>query len=322
LPVFDQFGIYHKKLSRPGLDLNNQYSTVPLDPFRAFSTNKELYDRSVKYGSGDYIFKNNPVSRRSFDLTARTFGPDIITNSTLLGYGRLDYVSDLNQDDEEDSGIYDNIGYPVVNEQNLYNYDYPDIVDTYITDSIFSIDFLDFMWDIEDEDDLDYRETSRGESAYLDGYAPFFDLTENYERLPLFSIFLPSNINLNPNFELSKIRTWSDFFDYNEPIFPKTTFFNLNVMDIDDELDTSGFFSNASSDDFSSFSDDDDDDIDDDYEEDFEDSNGSSDIDIDDLGGSEGSVLDADNSVNNFYRDLSSLTVFDFSPIGFLSTVK
>jgi hypothetical protein len=93
-------------------------------------------------------------------------------------------------------------------------------------------------------------------------------------------------------------------------------------MDIDDELDTSGFFSNASSDDFSSFSDDDDDDIDDDYEEDFEDSNGSSDIDIDDLGGSEGSVLDADNSVNNFYRDLSSLTVFDFSPIGFLSTVK
>jgi hypothetical protein len=161
LPVFDQFGIYHKKLSRPGLDLNNQYSTVPLDPFRAFSTNKELYDRSVKYGSGDYIFKNNPVSRRSFDLTARTFGPDIITNSTLLGYGRLDYVSDLNQDDEEDSGIYDNIGYPVVNEQNLYNYDYPDIVDTYITDSIFSIDFLDFMWDIEDEDDLDYRETSR-----------------------------------------------------------------------------------------------------------------------------------------------------------------
>lgn len=297
-PVIDQFTIYHKKLTRPGLDLGNMYATLPLDPFRKFTNNSELYDRSIKYGSGDYIFKNSPVSRRSYDLAMRTFGPDIITNSTLLGYGRFDFISDLNQDDEEDSGINDNIGYPVINEQNLYNYDYPDIVDTYTTDSIFSIDFLDFMWDIDDE-------SSYFSNNFYEGYEPFFELTDNYERLPLFSIFLPKRINIKKQeFDPFNIKTWSTLINPLEVILPdNSTFFNLNVADIEDNVD---------------FLDSDGDEEVDDDSEDGTDSGDFEPGDFDD----NGEYMPDNDVVDTFYKDLGSLSFFDFTPLGFLPVLK
>jgi len=130
ITMINQFTIYHKKLKRPGLDLKNKYSKIPIDPFKGFSTLENLNTRSNFYGLGSNIYKNSPANRRSFDLALRTFGPDIRTNSTLRGYGRLDHITDFNLNSEEDSGLHNNLGYPVINEQNLYVYDLPDIVPT------------------------------------------------------------------------------------------------------------------------------------------------------------------------------------------------
>jgi hypothetical protein len=144
LPVIDQFAIYNKNLKRPGLSFKNKYSKLPTNPFRHFKNLDTLYQRSLNYGLSDYIYKNSPVNRRSYDLALRKFGPDIRTNSTMRGYGMFDDITDFNLNSEEDSGLHNNLGYPILNEQNLYVYDFPDLL-PYFGGSIYTDKFLGFM---------------------------------------------------------------------------------------------------------------------------------------------------------------------------------
>lgn len=138
----DQFSVYHKDPKRPGMELRNNLSKLPIAPFRPFSEFKNIVSRADDYGLGDGIYKNSPVSRRSYDLAIRKFGPDFRTNDVMSGYGQLSDISDFNLNSEEDGGLLGGLGYPILNEQNLYVYDFPKILPKFGGSSIFTEDFL------------------------------------------------------------------------------------------------------------------------------------------------------------------------------------
>lgn len=144
--LVDQFSVYHKDPKRPGMELRNNLSKLPIAPFRPFSEFKNIVSRADDYGLGDGIYKNSPVSRRSYDLAIRKFGPDFRTNDVMSGYGQLSDISDFNLNSEEDGGLLGGLGYPILNEQNLYVYDFPKILPKFGGSSIFTEDFLGLVW--------------------------------------------------------------------------------------------------------------------------------------------------------------------------------
>jgi len=232
LPVIDQFAIYHKNLKRPGNELKNRYNKLPTNPFRRFKTFENLYSRSIDYGMSDYIFKNSPVNRRIYDLALRKFGPDLRTNSVMRGYGSLDDITDFNLNTEEDSGLNNNLGYPILNEQNIYVYDFPDLL-PYFGGNIYSDKFLGFIWDYEYDKDINENSNNKKTGEGLYSSIPIFgymsdnsDISEDeYENelkqgslLDLFNdlkIVLETedeeglNYNFNPSFS-RYVQVWNN----------------------------------------------------------------------------------------------------------------
>jgi hypothetical protein len=119
--IINEFQIYHKRLKRPGLELKNKYNRFNLEPFVSHADNQSILNRGIIYGLGDFVYKNNSVTRRTDDLMIRTFGPNIRTNSPLWGYGRLDKSLDFSVNSEEDYNIFNGLGYPEIVEQNVYD---------------------------------------------------------------------------------------------------------------------------------------------------------------------------------------------------------
>lgn len=214
--IVDQFGIYHKNMQRPGLQLKNNYQKLPISPFRKFKNFETITRRSLDFGLSQNIYKNSPVTRRSFDLAIRKFGPDIRTNSTLAGYGQLSEITDFNLNSEEDSGLHNNLGYPIINEQNLYIYDFPEIVPKYGY-SLFEDKISSFVWDNDhtinfDENGKDKHKNDRN-TIFDESENPVFDIP--FKIIKKSGILLPSFLNIfNPS---SSYLNGRRFFEEKDP---------------------------------------------------------------------------------------------------------
>lgn len=162
--IVDQFSVHHKSLTRPGIANKSMWSRYNIEPFNGFSDKNTLLTRSLEYGLGSNVYKNNAVARRLDELQIRTFGPEIRLDSTIWGYGKLDKAMDQNLNTEEDYGLLSGLGYPEIVEQNVY--DETDWVEMAYGGGIFSSNFTDFIWTVdklvgEDSDDRESEENQR-----------------------------------------------------------------------------------------------------------------------------------------------------------------